>query len=86
MQKGSPGYRNTKRYEDVSCLNIVKAHNGRIDGIDVMASLIGYYKILMTICKWTTNLFCHILDYSITNAYVLYHRINGGKNISSMKV
>lgn len=40
-----------------------------------MDGLIGRYHIKMKTRKWTNRLFHHLIDVSLTNAYILYNRV-----------
>ena len=45
-------------------------------GVDLLDSLIGRYKSKMKSRKWYMGLFCHLLDITVINAWLLYRRCN----------
>lgn len=60
----------------IDCPNIVKEYNGTMGGVDLLDSFIGRNKIKIRSKKWYIRLFYHLLDLTITNAWILYKRVN----------
>lgn len=65
----------TKEYVTVKCPTIISEYNQHMGGVDLMDGLIGRYHIKMKTRKWTHRLFHHLIDVTLTNAYILYNRV-----------
>lgn len=60
----------------IDCPNIIKEYNSCMGGVDLLDSLIGRNKIKIRSKKWYMRIFYHLLDVTITNAWILYKRAN----------
>lgn len=71
--------RKSKSYLEIDCPAIIKEYNRHMGGVDLMDGLMGRYHIHMKSKNVMMRIFYHFIDMAATNAYVLYHRINGQK-------
>ncbi|KAL4126483.1 hypothetical protein QTP88_010705 [Uroleucon formosanum] len=46
-------------------------------GVDLMDSLIGWYRIIMRTKKWYKKIFYHLLDMTVVNSWLMYKKITG---------
>lgn len=58
----------------VSCPHIIKEYNKKMGGVDKADMLIALYRISLKSKKWYMNIFCHLIDISINNAWLVYKR------------
>ena len=61
--------------EDVLCPPLLPDYQAYMRGVDRGDQLIGYYNAGRRSKKWWKRVFCHILECSILNAYVLYKTV-----------
>ncbi|CAF2612114.1 unnamed protein product [Rotaria sp. Silwood2] len=54
--------------------NIVKVYNQHMDGLDLIAMLISLYRINGHSKKYYTKIIFHLIDLSIVNDWLSYHR------------
>lgn len=50
-----------------------------IDGVDLLDSFMGRYKIYMKSRKWYLRIFYHLLDLTLVNSWLLYKRVHSKK-------
>lgn len=62
-----------KRYINIHRPNIVSEYNLYMGGVDLIDSIMGYYKILIRSKRWQVR-FYHLLGLTMTNAWLLYRR------------
>ncbi|XP_044573309.1 piggyBac transposable element-derived protein 1-like [Drosophila ananassae] len=77
-----------KEYIQIDRPFAVAQYNSYMGGVDLIDSIIGRYKILLRSKRWQVRIFYHLLDLTISNAWLLYKRVmkaNGypGKVLSS---
>ncbi|KAG4071994.1 hypothetical protein HA402_010931 [Bradysia odoriphaga] len=60
----------------IDCPDIVKEYNSSMGGVGLLDILIGRNKIKIQSKKWYMRIFYHLLDITITNAWILYKRTN----------
>lgn len=60
----------------IDCPNIIKEYNSSMGGVDLLDSFIGRQKIKIRSKKWYMRIFYHLLDITITNAWILYKRVS----------
>ncbi|XP_072380837.1 uncharacterized protein [Diabrotica undecimpunctata] len=65
-----------KRYIDVDCPQIIKECNRHMGGVDLMDGLIGRYHIRLKTRNSMLQIFYHLIDMAVTNAYVPHRRIH----------
>lgn len=70
----------------IDCPNIIKEYNSCMGGVDLLDSFIGRQKIKIRSKKWYMRLFYHLLDITITNAWILYKRVNLQKGANKNKL
>lgn len=73
----------SKKDVQIECPNIIKEYNRHMGGVDLLDSIVGRYKILLRSKRWYIRLFYHLLDLSVSNAWLLYRRAakdNGNNN------
>jgi hypothetical protein len=56
--------------------DIVIAYNRHMGGVDLVDSLLSYYKICLRSKKWTTRMFYHFVDVAVTNSWLEFRRDN----------
>lgn len=62
---------------------VVKQYNIHMGGVDLLDSIIGRNKIILKSRKWYIRLVYHLLDLTISNAWLLYKRVNMEKGAQS---
>lgn len=65
----------------IDCPSIVKQYNSYMGGVDFLDSMIGRNKIKIRSKKWYMRIYYHLLDLTITNAWILYKRVNFHRGI-----
>lgn len=71
--------RQSKIYREIDCPEIIREYNRHMGGVDLMDGLMGRYHIRAKSKNVMMRIFYHFIDMAATNAYVLYHRLNGEK-------
>lgn len=64
-----------KRYINIDRPNIVSEYNRYMGGVDLVDSIMGYYKIMIRSKRWQVRVFYHLLDLTMANAWLLYRRV-----------
>lgn len=49
-------------------------------GVNLIDSMLGYYKIPLRSKEYYTKIFYHIIDLCIVNAWLLYRRVNNNES------
>ena len=57
---------------DVPLPSVIKFYNKFMGGVDLSDQLIGYHRILRQTKKYWKTLFYHLLEISLTNAFILH--------------
>lgn len=70
--------RKTKTRDEMDCPNIIREYNAHMGGVNLMDGLLGRYHIHMRTTKWSNQIFYHLLDMAMVNAYLLYRHIHLG--------
>lgn len=78
MQKIKRYCKIAKQKIDVDCPNIVKVYNKSMGGVDLSDMLTPFKSR-----RWYLGIFAQMIDISINNAWLLYRRQCGLKNVSA---
>lgn len=65
-----------RKYVEIPRPLIVKEYNTNMGGIDLIDSMISYYRIKSRTKKWTVKTILHFFDLSIVNAWILMREDN----------
>lgn len=65
-----------KRHIMVPCPKAVTIYNKYMGGVDLLDSMLGYYRIKLRSKKWYMRIFFHIIDLMVVNAWILWRRSN----------
>lgn len=68
-----------KKHKMIPCPKAIKTYNQHMGGVDLLDSLLGYYRIKIRSKKWYLRIFFHMLDLTLVNAWLLYKRNTGEK-------
>lgn len=68
--------RKEKKYISISSPQAVDVYNKHMGGVDLLDSMLGYYRIHLRSRQWYKRIFFHMIDMSIVNAWLLWRRIN----------
>lgn len=66
--------RKAKKYIDINCPQSVEVYNQYMGGVDLLDSMLGYYRIHLRSRKWYKRIFFHMIDLCIVNAWLLWRR------------
>ena len=66
-----------KQHIGVSSPKVVTVYDQHMLGVDLLDSLLGYYRNKIRCKKWQHHLFFHLLDMTIVNTSLLWRRTNG---------
>ncbi|KAJ8963507.1 hypothetical protein NQ314_005586 [Rhamnusium bicolor] len=69
----------SKTSKEISCPYVIKEYNRHMGGVDLIDSFIARHKICIKSKKWYIRLFYHLLDMTVSNAWMLYRRISAVK-------
>lgn len=64
-----------KRYITVNRPFVIAQYNKNMGGVDLIDSIMGRYKILVRSNRWQVRMFYHLLDLTMSNAWLLYRRV-----------
>lgn len=70
-------FKSKNEFQMITCPNIVKIYNKYMGGVDLLDSMLGYYRIMIRSKKWYMRIFHHLLDMAIVNAWLLWRRKTG---------
>ena len=56
----------------IKCPNLVQEYNHHMGGVDLLDSLLGYYRNKIKSKKWYHRIFFHLIDMVIVNAWILW--------------
>ena len=60
--------------QQVPCPKVVHVYNQHMGGVDLLDSLIGFYRTRIRSRKWYHRVFFHLMDLTVVNAWLLYRR------------
>ncbi|XP_049809183.1 piggyBac transposable element-derived protein 3-like [Schistocerca nitens] len=69
-------FRKEKEHKMVPCPHSVMIYNDYIGGVDLLDSMLGYYRIQIRSKKWYLNIFFHLVDLACVNSWLLWRRRN----------
>ena len=58
----------------IKCPNLVQEYNRHMGGVDLLDSLLGYYRNKIKSKKWYHLIFFHLIDMAIANAWILWRK------------
>ena len=58
----------------IKCPNLVQEYNRHMGGVDLIDSLLGYYRNKIKSKKWYHLIFFHLIDMVIANAWILWRK------------
>lgn len=71
--------RKEKQYKEIVSPQAVDVYNQHMGGVDLLDSMLGYYRIHLRSRQWYKRIFFHMIDMCIVNAWLLWRRINEDK-------
>ncbi|XP_050546149.1 piggyBac transposable element-derived protein 3-like [Daktulosphaira vitifoliae] len=69
-------FRSKKKYKMVPCPKAIDTYNSYMGGVDLLDSMLGYYRISIKSKKYYIKIFFHVLDLCVVNAWLLYRRVH----------
>lgn len=69
--------RKEKQYKDITSPQAVDVYNQHMGGVDLLDSMLGYYRIQLRSRNWYKRIFFHMIDMTLVNAWLLWRRIHG---------
>ncbi|XP_040064665.1 piggyBac transposable element-derived protein 3-like [Ixodes scapularis] len=79
--------RKTKTYVNVERPNLVRVYNERISGVDKADMLLSFYRNDLKTKKWYKRVLFHLIDLSVTNAWLLYRKAkSAGLHLADFKL
>nr|XP_047128015.1 piggyBac transposable element-derived protein 4-like [Hydra vulgaris] len=67
-------------YDEIDCPQIIREYNTHMGGVDLMDSYLGRNGLKIKTQDMATRIFYHFLDMTVTNAFILYRRLNAENN------
>lgn len=64
----------TKSYIEISRPQSIAVYNSYMGGVDLLDSMLGYYRIQIRSKKWYMRVFFHFLDMTCVNSWLLWRR------------
>lgn len=68
-------FRSQKTYKVIPCPKSVDVYNSNMGGVDLLDSMLGYYRISTKSKKYYMKIFYHMIDLCVVNAWILYRRV-----------
>lgn len=68
-------FRSLKIKKMVPCPKAVDVYNSYMGGVDLLDSMLGYYRISLKSRKYYMKIFYHMIDLCVVNAWLLYRRV-----------
>ncbi|XP_055910468.1 piggyBac transposable element-derived protein 3-like [Eupeodes corollae] len=68
-------FRREKQFKYVTSPQAVDVYNQHMGGVDLLDSMLGYYRIHLRSRQWYKRIFFHMVDMSLVNACLLWRRI-----------
>lgn len=72
-------FKSENRHKIITCPNVVGVYNSFMGGVDLIDSMLGYYRIPLRSSKYYIKIFYHLIDMCVVNAWLLYRRVNAGE-------
>jgi len=69
-------FRSLKMKKMVTCPKAVDVYNQYMGGVDLLDSMLGYYRISLKSRKYYMKIFYHMVDLCVVNAWLLYRRVH----------
>ncbi|CAH1991171.1 unnamed protein product [Acanthoscelides obtectus] len=69
-------FRSEKCYKDVQCPQTILKYNEYMGGVDLLDSMLGYYRIKIRSKKWYLRIFFHFIDMCVVNSWLLWRTQN----------
>lgn len=69
-------FREKKEHRMISCPRSVMIYNNYMGGVDLLDSMLGYYRIQIRSKKWYLRIFFHLIDLACVNSWLLWRRNN----------
>lgn len=66
--------RKKKIFETVPCPKAVLIYNRYMGGVDLLDSMLGYYRIKVRSKKWYHKIFFHMIDLTCVNSWILWRK------------
>ncbi|XP_032588852.1 piggyBac transposable element-derived protein 2-like isoform X1 [Drosophila mojavensis] len=73
-----------KEYVEIDRPFAVAQYNSYMGGVDLIDSIIGRYKTLLRSRRWQVRIFYHLLDLTVSNAWLLYKRVHVNASITKL--
>lgn len=71
--------RHGKKYKDITSPQSVDVYNQHMGGVDLLDSMLGYYRIHLRSRQWYKRIFFHMVDMCLVNTWLLWRRINSNQ-------
>lgn len=69
-------FKSENRHKIITCPNVVGVYNSYMGGVDLIDSMLGYYRIPLRSKKYYMKIFYHLIDLCVVNAWLLYRRVH----------
>lgn len=69
-------FRKEKQYKDITSPQAVDVYNQQMGGVDLLDSMLGYYRIHLRSRQWYKRIFFHMMDITLVNSWLLWRRIH----------
>ncbi|CAI6352915.1 unnamed protein product [Macrosiphum euphorbiae] len=69
-------FKSENRHKIITCPNVVGVYNSYMGGVDLIDSMLGYYRIPLSSKKYYMKIFYHLIDLCVVNAWLLYRRVH----------
>lgn len=66
--------RKKKTFQTVPCPKAVQVYNRYMGGVDLLDSMLGYYRIKVRSKKWYHKIFFHLVDLTCVNSWILWRK------------
>nr|CAH7726963.1 unnamed protein product [Callosobruchus chinensis] len=67
-------FRSEKCHKNVECPQTILKYNEYMGGVDLLDSMLGYYRIKIRSKKWYLRIFFHLLDMCVVNSWLLWRK------------
>lgn len=67
-------FRSEKCYKTIDCPHSILKYNEYMGGVDLLDSMLGFYRIKIRSKKWYLRIFFHMLDMCTVNSWLLWRR------------
>lgn len=69
-------FKKEKEHRMITCPRSVMIYNDYMGGVDLLDSMLGYYRIQIRSKKWYLKIFFHLVDLACVNSWILWRRNN----------